>query len=68
MKEYFKQTARLVQMFNVKNKRQYKRLMFNYTVLSLESLKYITRERNVRNLLRILRDLQLQEETQELSE
>lgn len=68
MKKYFEQTARLVQMFNVKNKRQYKRLMFNYAVLSLQSLQYITNERNHKKILRILREIQFQEETQELSE
>lgn len=56
MREHFNQTARLVKMFNVRNKRQYKRLMYNYKVLSINSLKYILQEKNTRKLFKKLRE------------
>ena len=50
MKEMYIQYLRMIKNLNVKNKKEYIKLVRDYRILNLESLKYISQTRNFRKI------------------
>ena len=50
MKEMYIQSLRMIKNLNVKNKKEYIKLVRDYRILNLESLKYISQTRNFRKI------------------
>ena len=57
MKEHYKKSLQMIKLFKIKTKREYERLLDNYLLLSVESLKYITQTRNFKNILKLAREV-----------
>lgn len=50
MKEMYIQSLRMIKNLNVKNKKEYIKLVQNYRILNLESLKYICQTKRFRKI------------------
>jgi len=50
MKEMYIQSLRMIKNLNVKNKKEYIKLVRDYRILNLESLKYISQTRSFRKI------------------
>ena len=57
MEENYKKSLQMIKLFKIKTKREYERLLDNYLLLSVESLKYITQTRNFKNILKLAREV-----------
>lgn len=53
MKEYYFKSLNLIKTLNIKNESDYKVLINNYLVLSLESLKYISQTRSFKKIIKL---------------
>lgn len=50
MKEMYIKSLRMIKELNIKNKKEYIKLVRDYRILNLESLKYISQTRNFRKI------------------
>lgn len=50
MKEMYIKSLRMIKELNIKNQKEYIKLVQNYRILNLESLKYISQTRNFRKI------------------
>ena len=50
MKSTYQKSLRMIKNLNVKNKKEYIKLVRDYRILNLESLKYISQTRNFRKI------------------
>lgn len=50
MKEMYIKSLQMIKNLNVKNKKEYIKLVRDYRILNLESLKYISQTRNFRKI------------------
>ena len=57
MKENYYKSLRMVKLFKIKSKREYKRLLDNYLLLSVESLKYISQSRNFKDIIKLAKEV-----------
>ena len=57
MEENYKKSLQMIKLLKIKTKREYERLLDNYLLLSVESLKYITQTRNFKNILKLAREV-----------
>lgn len=57
MEENYKKSLQMIKLLKIKTKKQYERLLDNYLLLSVESLKYITQTRNFKNILKLAREV-----------
>lgn len=57
MEENYKKSLRMIKLFKIKTKREYERLLDNYLLLNVESLKYISQTRNFKNILKLAREV-----------
>ena len=57
MKENYYKSLRMVKLFKIKSKREYKRLLDNYLLLSVESLKYISQNRNFKDIIKLAKEV-----------
>ena len=57
MEENYLKSLQMIKLFKIKTKREYERLLDNYLLLSVESLKYITQTRNFKNILKLAREV-----------
>lgn len=57
MKEYYKKSLQMIKQFKIKTKREYERLLDNYLILSVESLKYIAETRNFKDIIKLSREV-----------
>ena len=57
MKEEYQKSLQMIKLLKIKTKREYERLLDNYLLLSVESLKYITQTRNFKNILKLAREV-----------
>lgn len=56
MKEMYIKSLRMIKELNIKNKKEYMKLVRNYRILNLESLKYISRTRNFRKIKKMAKN------------
>lgn len=57
MEENYKKSLRMIKLFKIKTKKQYERLLDNYILLSVESLKYIAETRNFKDIIKLSREV-----------
>lgn len=53
MKEMYIKSLRMIKELNIKNKKEYIKLVQNYRILNLESLKYICQTKRFSKIRRI---------------
>lgn len=56
MKEEYQKSLRMIKLLKIKTKREYERLLDNYLILNVESLKYISQTKNFKNIIKLARE------------
>lgn len=56
MEENYKKSLQMIKLLKIKTKREYERLLDNYIILNVESLKYIAQTRNFKNIIKLARE------------
>ena len=57
MEENYKKSLQMIKLFKIKTKREYERLLDNYILLSVESLKYIAETRNFKDIIKLSKEV-----------
>lgn len=57
MKEMYIQSLRMIKNLNVKNKKEYIKLVRDYRILNLESLKYICQTKRFRKIRKLAKNM-----------
>ena len=56
MKENYYKSLQMIKLFKIKTKREYERLLDNYIILNVESLKYITQKSNFKEIIKLAKE------------
>lgn len=57
MKELYIKSLRMIKNLNVKNKNQYIKLVRDYRILNLESLRFISQTKNFRKIRKLANNI-----------
>ncbi len=57
MKSTYQRSLRMIKELNIKNKKEYKKLVRNYLILNLESLKYMSQTKNFRKIRKLAKNI-----------
>lgn len=57
MKKAYEESLRMIKVLNVKNEKEYNRLVRNYLILNAESLKYISRTRRFKKIIKLAKEV-----------
>lgn len=57
MKEAYEKSLQMIKELNVKNKKEYKKLVRNYLILNFESLKYISQTKSFRKIRKLAKNV-----------
>lgn len=57
MKKAYEESLRMIKYLNIKNEKEYNRLLNTYLILSSESLKYISRTRRFSKILKLAKEV-----------
>lgn len=57
MKEYYEKSLQMIKLMDIKNEKEYARIVNSYLVLSLESLKYISQTRRFSKIIKLAREV-----------
>ena len=57
MKEMYIKSLQMIKKLNIKNEKDYSRLLRDYLLLNTESLKYISQTRSFRKIIRIAKEV-----------
>lgn len=57
MKEEYQKSLQMIKLLKIKTKREYERLLDNYILLSVESLKYIAETRNFKDIIKLSKEV-----------
>lgn len=57
MKEIYEKSLLMIKELNIKNKKEYMKLVRNYRILNLESLKYISQTKSFRKIKKIANNI-----------
>lgn len=57
MQELYLKSLRMIKILNIKNKKQYNKLKMHFLILNIESLKYITQERNFKEIIKLAKEV-----------
>lgn len=57
MKENYKKSLQMIKLLKIKTKREYERLLDNYLMLNVESLKYIAETRNFKDIIKLSKEV-----------
>ena len=57
MKEEYEKSLQMIKELNIKNKKEYIKLVRNYRILNLESLKYISQTKCFRKIRKIANNI-----------
>jgi hypothetical protein len=57
MKEMYIKSLRMIKELNIKNKKEYIKLVQNYRILNLESLKYICQTKRFRKIRKLAKNI-----------
>lgn len=57
MKEEYQKSLQMIKLLKIKTKREYERLLDNYILLSVESLKYITQKSNFKEIIKLAKEV-----------
>ena len=50
MKSAYQRSLQMIKELNIKNKKEYRKLVRNYLILNFESLKYMNRKKSFRKI------------------
>ena len=53
MQEYYLKSLQMIKNLNIKTEEEYNKLLNDYKILSLESLKYISQTRNFNKIIKL---------------
>lgn len=53
MKEYYFKSLQMIKELNIKNEKEYNKIVKDYLILSAESLKYISGTRRFRKIIKL---------------
>lgn len=57
MKEMYIKSLRMIKVLNIKNEKDYNKLLRSYLLLSAESLKYMSRTRRFRKIIKLAKEV-----------
>lgn len=57
MKKAYEESLRMIKALNVKNEKEYNRLVQNYLILNAESLKYISQTRDFNKIIELAKEV-----------
>ena len=57
MKKAYEESLRMIKAWNVKNEKEYNRLVQNYLILNAESLKYISQTRDFNKIIELAKEV-----------
>ena len=57
MKETYIKSLQMIKALNIKNEKEYNRLVQNYLILNAESLKYISRTRRFKKIIKLAKEV-----------
>ena len=57
MKTAYEKSLQMIKELNVKNKKEYRKLVRNYLILNLESLKYISQTKSFRKIRKLAKNV-----------
>lgn len=57
MKEMYVKSLQMIKELNVKNKKEYRKLVRNYLILNFESLKYISQTKSFRKIRKLAKNM-----------
>lgn len=57
MKEMYIKSLQMIKELNVKNKKEYRKLVRNYLILNFESLKYISQTKSFRKIRKLAKNV-----------
>lgn len=57
MEENYLKSLQMIKLFKIKTKREYERLLDNYLLLNVESLKYIAQTKNFKDIIKLAREV-----------
>ena len=57
MQEYYLKSLQMIKNLKIKNKKEYNKLLSNYLVLSVESLKYYAQTNNFKKIIEKAREV-----------
>ena len=57
MQKYYIKSLQMIKELNIKNEKEYTKLVRSYLILSSESLKYISGTRNFRKIIRLANEV-----------
>ena len=57
MKEAYLKSLQMIKELNIRNEKEYNKLLHNYLILSTESLKYISQTRSFRKIIKISKEV-----------
>ena len=52
MQELYEKSLRVIKLLNIKTKEEYNKLLKDYLLLNIESLKYVTGTRNFKEIVK----------------
>lgn len=57
MKEMYIKSLQMIKLLNIKNEKEYNRLLNDYLLLNAESLKYISQTRRFKNIIKLSKEV-----------
>ena len=57
MKTAYEKSLQMIKELNVKNKKEYRKLVRNYLILNFESLKYISQTKSFRKIKKLAKNV-----------
>ena len=57
MKEMYIKSLQMIKILNIKNEKEYNKLLRSYLLLSAESLKYMSRTRRFRKIVKLTKEV-----------
>ena len=58
MKEAYLKSLKTIKQLNIKTEAEYRELLHNYLILSMESLKYITRKKRFKDIVKLAEEVE----------
>lgn len=57
MKSTYEKSLQMIRNLNIKNEKEYNKLLHNYLILNAESLKYISQTRRFRKIIKLAKEV-----------
>ena len=57
MKEAYKKSLQMIKQLNIKNEKEYNKIVKDYLILNAESLKYISRTRKFKKIIELAKEV-----------